>query len=189
MEVLALVEGQVLDQWLAPEFRGLPDAYVPERIELPGGRKAKVRYDDPERPTVAVRIQDLYEVRDRLLLGKGRIPLRIEVLAPNQRPVPATSEKTNESKLPPPPGIVAVGRIAVPWAAPVGVPPGRPVRTSGELATTWVSPAKVIKTELISRTSLSSSGSAETTSATEYSLSCLPCVKMISSPTNPRANS
>jgi hypothetical protein len=44
---------------------------------------------------MAVRIQDLYGVEGELRIGGGRVPLVIEVLAPNQRPIQVTQNLSN----------------------------------------------------------------------------------------------
>ena len=65
---------------------------APERIELPNGRKAKVTYSESAPPSVAARIQDLYGVERNLTIGRARVPLVIQVLAPNHRPIQITSD-------------------------------------------------------------------------------------------------
>lgn len=67
----------------------LVDKHAPERIELPGGRRAKVTYGQGE-PFLAARIQDLYGVTGDLKIAKARHPLTIQILAPNHRPVQIT---------------------------------------------------------------------------------------------------
>ncbi len=76
--------------WLSAQQQAWIDEYAPERIELPSGRKAKVTYSTDGPPTVAARIQDLYGVKEGLWIAQRRVPMRIEVLAPNQRPVQVT---------------------------------------------------------------------------------------------------
>lgn len=78
----------VVKGWLSKEQQGRVDEYAPERIELPGGRRAKVVYAMDGPPKVSARIQDLYGTK--LLTVAGRVPVRIEVLAPNNRPVQVT---------------------------------------------------------------------------------------------------
>jgi ATP-dependent helicase HrpB len=41
---------------------------------------------------LSARIQELYGVNGRFTLGRGRVPVRIEVLAPNQRPIQVTDD-------------------------------------------------------------------------------------------------
>ncbi len=80
----------VVKAWLSGQQQAWVEEYAPERIELPGGRKAKVTYTMDGPPTLAARIQDLYGVREGLWIAQRRVPVRIEVLAPNQRPVQVT---------------------------------------------------------------------------------------------------
>jgi ATP-dependent helicase HrpB len=80
----------VVKGWLSPQQQAWVEEYAPERIELPGGRKAKVSYTMDGPPTLAARIQDLYGVKEGLWIAQRRVPVRIEVLAPNQRPVQVT---------------------------------------------------------------------------------------------------
>jgi ATP-dependent helicase HrpB len=80
----------VVRAWLSAQQQTWIEEYAPERIELPGGRKAKITYSTDGPPTVAARIQDLYGVKAGLWIAQRRVPVRIEVLAPNQRPVQVT---------------------------------------------------------------------------------------------------
>jgi ATP-dependent helicase HrpB len=76
--------------WLSRAQLDLLEKFAPERIELPNGRKAKVIYDATAAPTIATRIQDLYGVTGELRIAGDRIPLVIQVLAPNHRPIQIT---------------------------------------------------------------------------------------------------
>jgi len=66
------------------------EKHAPERVELPGGRRAKVVYSDSAEPHFSARIQDLYGVEDDIKIAMGRHALTLHVLAPNQRPVQVT---------------------------------------------------------------------------------------------------
>ncbi len=68
----------------------LVEKHAPERLELPGGRRAKVTYTAEGDPVLGARIQDLYGVNEDLKIAGGRVPLTIQVLAPNHRPVQIT---------------------------------------------------------------------------------------------------
>jgi ATP-dependent helicase HrpB len=82
----------VLRGWLsAPQLVAL-EAYAPERIKLPGGRNARVVYAEGQSPVMAARVQDLYGVEAPLTVADGRQRVRIEVLAPNQRPIQVTDD-------------------------------------------------------------------------------------------------
>ena len=82
----------VLRGWLsAPQLAAL-DAYAPERIKLPGGRNARVIYAEGQAPVMAARVQDLYGLEAPLTVADGRQRVRVEVLAPNQRPIQVTDD-------------------------------------------------------------------------------------------------
>ena len=82
----------VVKSWLnAGQQQALEDL-APERIKLAGGRNAKITYAENAPPTIAARIQDLYDTPRGLAVGRGRIPLRIQVLAPNHRPIQITND-------------------------------------------------------------------------------------------------
>ncbi|MGI9089135.1 MAG: ATP-dependent helicase HrpB [Chthoniobacterales bacterium] len=82
----------VVKSWLDGRQQQLLEQLVPERITLPNERKAKITYQRNSPPTVAARIQDLYGVERNLTTGRGRVPLVMQVLAPNHRPIQITSD-------------------------------------------------------------------------------------------------
>ncbi len=85
----------VVKSWLSHAQQELIDEYAPERISLPNGRKAKIVYAMNAAPTIAVRIQDLYGVETEVRIARGRIPVVIQVLAPNHRPIQVTQNLAN----------------------------------------------------------------------------------------------
>ncbi|MDQ2918703.1 MAG: helicase, partial [Verrucomicrobiota bacterium] len=78
--------------WLNAQQQAQVEQLAPERIVLPNNRKAKITYSVSAPPTVAARIQDLYGVERNLTIGRDRVPLVIQVLAPNNRPIQITSD-------------------------------------------------------------------------------------------------
>ncbi|MGZ5537320.1 MAG: ATP-dependent helicase HrpB [Chthoniobacterales bacterium] len=78
--------------WLTAPQQQAIEQLAPERIILPNERKARITYSASSPPTVAARIQDLYGVERNLTIGRGRVPLVIQVLAPNNRPIQITSD-------------------------------------------------------------------------------------------------
>ena len=82
----------VVKSWLSSAQQQALDELAPERIKLPGGKSLKITYNESNPPTVAARIQDLYGVKKNLTIGRGKIPLRIQVLAPNHRPIQITDD-------------------------------------------------------------------------------------------------
>jgi ATP-dependent helicase HrpB len=78
--------------WLSNSQQQTLDELAPERIKLAKERAAKVTYGDGAPPTIAARIQELYDTPRGLAVGRGRIALRIQVLAPNHRPIQITND-------------------------------------------------------------------------------------------------
>ena len=85
----------VIQTWLSVTQQQSLEELAPERIKLASGRAAKINYAGGRSPTVAARIQDLYDTPRGLAVGKGRTPLRIQVLAPNNRPIQITEDLEN----------------------------------------------------------------------------------------------
>jgi ATP-dependent helicase HrpB len=87
--------------WLSPQQQEWLETYAPERIPLTtskGARQAKLTYADASDgapPVLAARIQDLYGVTGGLRVASGRIPVVIQVLAPNHRPIQVTQDLAN----------------------------------------------------------------------------------------------
>jgi ATP-dependent RNA helicase HrpB len=76
--------------WLSKQQQAWIEEYAPERIKLPSGRTSKVIYFVDAPPTVAARIQDLFGVKEALWIASRRVAVRIQVLAPSNRPVQIT---------------------------------------------------------------------------------------------------
>lgn len=85
----------VVKSWLSAAQQSLLDSEAPERMELPNGRKAKITYASSAKPTLGARIQDLYGVKEDLRIAGRKIPLLIQVLAPNFRPIQITESLAN----------------------------------------------------------------------------------------------
>jgi ATP-dependent helicase HrpB len=80
----------VVKSWLSREQQAWLEQYAPERIPLPRGRAVKVVYSVDGPPTIAARIQDLYGIKDAVWIAGRRVRVRIQVLAPSNRPVQVT---------------------------------------------------------------------------------------------------
>ncbi len=67
------------------------DRLAPERVTLARGRSVVVRYEPGKPPAVASRIQDFFGMDDGPRIG-GRVPVVLELLAPNGRAVQVTKD-------------------------------------------------------------------------------------------------
>lgn len=81
-----------IENWLSPMQRQLVTEHAPERIELPGGRRARVRYEEGAPPTVSSKLQDFFGMTRPPAVAAGAVPCRIEFLAPNNRPCGLTED-------------------------------------------------------------------------------------------------
>jgi ATP-dependent helicase HrpB len=77
---------------LGPSAAGLLAKEAPDKITLPGGRAVKVQYPAGQPPFVASRLQDFFGMAAGPTLARGRVPLTLHLLAPNQRAVQVTSD-------------------------------------------------------------------------------------------------
>jgi ATP-dependent helicase HrpB len=84
-----------LRDWLTAEQLAVLDDYLPERLEMANGRKSRIEYAKEGPPVLSARIQELYGVEGKFAIGHGRVPVKIQVLAPNQRPLQVTDDLTN----------------------------------------------------------------------------------------------
>lgn len=92
---LYLIDRQVwpaLQDWVPAHQGWLLDKHAPERVQLPGGRSVKVVYRHQAKPKISVLIQHLFGVRETPCFAEGRMPLVVEILAPNHRPIQLTED-------------------------------------------------------------------------------------------------
>src|SRR5204862_6356619 len=75
---------------------------APETIEVPTGNRIRLGYpvqdDDPGQvnpPTLSVRLQELFGWTDTPRIAGGRVPVKLELLGPNYRPVQVTEDLRN----------------------------------------------------------------------------------------------
>ncbi len=84
----------VLRDWLTAEQFAVLDDYLPERLVMGNGRKSRLTYHKEGPPILSARIQELYGINGKFAVGHGRVPVKFEVLAPNQRPIQVTDDLT-----------------------------------------------------------------------------------------------
>jgi ATP-dependent helicase HrpB len=67
------------------------DRLVPGSFETPLGRKIPIDYDG-EVPAIEVRLQEMFGVTVHPVVGAARMPVRVTLLSPAQRPVQVTTD-------------------------------------------------------------------------------------------------
>jgi ATP-dependent helicase HrpB len=68
---------------------------VPLRVRLPGGREVTVNYEADRPPWIESRLQDFFGMAQGPSICRGRVPLVLQLLAPNYRPVQVTRDLAN----------------------------------------------------------------------------------------------
>ena len=83
---------RALEQGLAPHARRLMEEVAPTRLRLARGREVKVHYEPAQPPWIASRLQDFFGMRETPAVARGKVPVVVRLLAPNQRPVQMTTD-------------------------------------------------------------------------------------------------
>jgi ATP-dependent helicase HrpB len=65
---------------------------APTHVQLPKGRRAKIEYHEGWPPSVASRLQDFFGMKESPTVARGAVPLVVQLLAPNHRPVQVTTD-------------------------------------------------------------------------------------------------
>jgi len=65
---------------------------APARIRLHSGRQTKVHYERGKPPWISSRLQDFFGMRETPRIGPAHTPVVINLLAPSQRPLQATTD-------------------------------------------------------------------------------------------------
>ncbi|MGF1678570.1 MAG: ATP-dependent helicase HrpB [Candidatus Methylacidiphilales bacterium] len=78
--------------WLSDAHQLLVEQMAPERIKMPDNKRLKLRYQQGQPPVLSAKIQSLYDLKQHPTVANGRIPVVIEILGPNMRPLQITRD-------------------------------------------------------------------------------------------------
>jgi ATP-dependent helicase HrpB len=65
---------------------------APERVTVPSGRTAPLRYEPDGGVTASAKLQELFGLAETPRVGPRQVPVTFELLAPNGRPVQTTKD-------------------------------------------------------------------------------------------------
>lgn len=82
----------VLFDWVGPETCSMVDRELPDKFKLANGKPARLRVETDGSLTLSAKIQCLYDLPDTPLFCQGRMKPRVELLAPNMRPIQMTED-------------------------------------------------------------------------------------------------
>ncbi|MEW6742949.1 MAG: ATP-dependent helicase C-terminal domain-containing protein [Planctomycetota bacterium] len=68
------------------------DREAPERLLLPSGSRARLRYETGRPPVLSAKVQDLFGVVQTPVIARGRVRCLVELLSPAMRPVQVTQD-------------------------------------------------------------------------------------------------
>ncbi|ULL19732.1 ATP-dependent helicase HrpB [Paenibacillus sp. H1-7] len=91
-ELERLHVADMLEAWITWDQRRELDAYAPTHIVVPSGSRIPIDYSDPDAPTLAVRLQEMFGLTETPRIGRGKVPLTLHLLSPAQRPVQVTKD-------------------------------------------------------------------------------------------------
>lgn len=84
--------GQALNRllpWATGDATRL-DELAPERLEVPSGSRIRVDYGDPEQPVLAVKVQEMFGLRESPTVAG--VPVLVHLLSPAGRPAAVTAD-------------------------------------------------------------------------------------------------
>jgi ATP-dependent helicase HrpB len=84
---LAALQGKLTYQ----QLRAV-ETEAPERIEVPSGNRIRLTYEEGRPPVLAVRIQEIFGLRQTPRVAGGRVKVLLHLLAPNMRPQQVTDD-------------------------------------------------------------------------------------------------
>ena len=83
---------QILLGMLTWEQQQLLNTLLPIKFKVPSGSHIFINYQDPEAPTLSVRLQELFGLLETPQLLNNTLTLTIELLSPAMRPMQVTKD-------------------------------------------------------------------------------------------------
>lgn len=83
---------EVLGEMLSWTQRRELEEAAPTHVVVPSGSRIPIDYSDPAAPVLAVRLQEVFGLRESPRIGWGRVALTLHLLSPAHRPVQVTRD-------------------------------------------------------------------------------------------------
>jgi ATP-dependent helicase HrpB len=91
-EIGAELLHEALEGLIPWNLRRVLDAEAPTHFDAPTGSSVAVDYEAEGGPVLAIRVQELYGLREHPSLAGGRVPLTLHLLSPAHRPIQITKD-------------------------------------------------------------------------------------------------
>jgi len=92
VDIDADVLGHALDALLPYRPRQELEAAAPTHFTAPTGNRHPIDYEGAGAPRLAVRVQELFGLKEHPAIAGGRLPLTLELLSPAHRPIQVTRD-------------------------------------------------------------------------------------------------
>jgi ATP-dependent helicase HrpB len=84
--------GNVLRSFITHAQGNILEREAPTHFTVPSGSRIPIDYQDGDTPTVSVRLQELFGLRETPSIAGGKLPLLLKLLSPAGRPVQITKD-------------------------------------------------------------------------------------------------
>jgi ATP-dependent helicase HrpB len=84
--------GTALDGLLTRDRKRRLDYEAPTHFETPTGNRIAIDYSSPGAPLLSVRVQEIFGLKQRPSIARGKLPLTLELLSPARRPIQITRD-------------------------------------------------------------------------------------------------
>ncbi|HLJ72198.1 MAG TPA: ATP-dependent helicase HrpB [Roseiarcus sp.] len=91
-DVTPALLAEALEAQLPYALRRRLDAEAPTHFTAPTGSRIPVDYEAEGGPAIALRVQELYGLKDHPTLANGKVPLTLHLLSPAHRPIQITRD-------------------------------------------------------------------------------------------------
>jgi ATP-dependent helicase HrpB len=82
----------IFESMLTWQQRRELDEYAPTHLIVPSGQNLPIDYSDLSNPSLSVRLQEMFGQTETPRIGRGRVPLTLNLLSPARRPVQVTKD-------------------------------------------------------------------------------------------------
>ena len=82
----------LLQSKLTPTQMQMVDREAPESVQVPSGSRIALAYETGRSPVLAVRIQEMFSLKETPRIAAGRVRVLLHLLAPNYRPQQVTDD-------------------------------------------------------------------------------------------------
>lgn len=91
-ELAKLNLSAILANMLTWQQRQELDEYAPTHMVVPSGQRIAINYSNPLCPVLAVKLQEMFGLKETPCIARGKVTLTLELLSPAQRPVQVTRD-------------------------------------------------------------------------------------------------